>query len=50
MTEASWRLVAMMPGAPEVGTFGNALECAEAAEYVGGILGIVVTCFKVVGI
>ncbi len=48
MTDAIWRALAMLPGLPELGAYPTPLECAEAADYFAGLLGVAVQCFAAV--
>lgn len=48
MNEAIWRALAMLPGLPELGAYPTPLECAEAADYFAGLLGVAVQCFLAV--
>jgi len=44
MSETIWRAIAMLPGLPELGAYPTPLECAEAADYFAGLLGVAVHC------
>ena len=48
MADAVWRALAMLPGLPELGAYPTPLECAEAADYFAGLLGVAVKCFVAV--
>jgi len=48
MTGVIWRAIAMLPGLPELGAYRTPLECAEAADYFAGLLGVAVHCFEAV--
>lgn len=38
----------MLARLPELGVYHTPLECAEAADYFAGLLGVAVECFAVV--
>ena len=48
MADATWTALAMLPGLPELGVYPTPLECAEAADYFAGLLGVAVHCFAAV--